>query len=269
MNRLRARSIAALFSGALAVPGHAQEPVPLTNNGAPMHVAFGCPEDDLRDAGMLCTDASPCPVYLELNAVASLGDKILAAGDLHSESATLDSILLLSSDGGRTWKEPARRIRGAALDQVQFAGGGNLRAGGETLYPLPRDPFVLLSTDGGGSWHERPVSEDGGPGTVESLRFDSPEHGELTVDEGRSPRGESLVFYETSNGGESWTRRARNGSPKIRTVASDATVRVRTGKDGKAWLIERKEGAGWAAAGTFLIEAARCGGGRTTPGADQ
>jgi photosystem II stability/assembly factor-like uncharacterized protein len=71
-------------------------------------------------AGMACTEDQPRAIYLELSAVVREGTKILVAGDLHSGSATLGSVLLLSDDSGATWKEPAARIRGNALDQVQF-----------------------------------------------------------------------------------------------------------------------------------------------------
>src|SRR5215469_282328 len=78
----------------------AQEPAVVSNNGQPMHIAYACAEDDLNAAGMACTPDQPCAIYLELSMVAANGAKLLASGDLHSSSATLASILLLSEDSG-------------------------------------------------------------------------------------------------------------------------------------------------------------------------
>src|ERR1700739_4057408 len=86
----------------LALDVSAQDSVILTNNDEPMRVSFGCAEDDLQWAGMSCTDDEPCPIYLELNSVIPDSKKIFAAGDLHSSSATMSSILLMSDDSGAT-----------------------------------------------------------------------------------------------------------------------------------------------------------------------
>src|ERR1700733_2817217 len=81
----------------------AQDSPILSNHGEPMQVAYACAEEDLQWAGMSCTDDEPCPIYLELNSVVPDGKKIVVAGDLHSGSATIGSVLLLSDDSGATW----------------------------------------------------------------------------------------------------------------------------------------------------------------------
>jgi hypothetical protein len=80
----------------------AQESAILSNHGEPMQVPYACAEEDLQWAGMSCTDGEPCPIYLELNSVVPDGKKIVVAGDLHSSSATIGSVLLLSDDSGAT-----------------------------------------------------------------------------------------------------------------------------------------------------------------------
>ena len=125
----------------------AQDASTLTNHGEPMRVGYRCVEEDLQWAGMSCNE-DPCPVFLELSAVASKGRKILAAGNLHSSSATLTSILLQSDDAGATWNDQAVRVRGDAIEQLQYFDSERAWAAGETQYPLPRDPFVLMTTDG-------------------------------------------------------------------------------------------------------------------------
>jgi hypothetical protein len=222
----------------------------------PFRVAFACAEDDLQSAGMSCTDEDPCPIYLELSSIARDGRNLFAAGNLHSTSATIASILLLSEDGGVTWKEPAMRIRGAALEQIQFY---NLQTGwvaGGTQYPLPRDPFILITTDGGESWRNIPIEEDGAPGYVQRFWFDSAQHGELIVDSGKSAEGGRYSSYESETGGTSWTLRGKSDQlPKLRRAppsVDNPDLRVRPSNDGKVYNIEPKTGA------PLLIEVAGC-----------
>jgi photosystem II stability/assembly factor-like uncharacterized protein len=247
----------------LMVQANAQDSPVLTNTGDPMRVPFTCAEDDLQFVGMFCTEAEPCAVYLELSAVVPDGRKILVSGNIHSSTGTINSILLMSEDGGSTWKEPAARIRGSALDQLQFYDLQHGWAAGETQYPLSRDPFFLVTSDGGASWRQRPVTDDGGPGTVQSFWFDSAQHGELVVDAGRTSSGGRYISYESQTGGESWMVRSTvNQLPRIKGApgqSTDLALRLQAGKDGKAWQIEKRDGAQWSPLATFLIETASCG----------
>jgi hypothetical protein len=234
----------------------------LSNNGQPMRVPYACSEDDLQWAGMSCTEDEPCPIYLELSSIVPDGRKIFVAGNLHSNSATLSSVLLMSDDSGATWKESAPRIRGAALDQMQFY---NLQAGwaaGEMQYPLTRDPFFLVTTDGGASWRQRPVGEEGSPGSVQRFWFDSAQHGELVIDAGKASSSGRYVSYESLTGGESWGIRGTDAQPPVIRRAPPSTEdpdwRFRPGRDGKAIQIEQRANDQWKAIASFLIEAATC-----------
>jgi len=177
----------------------------LLNTGEPMKVKFACSEEELASAGMSCSDEDPCPVYLELSSVSAAGRKLSVAGNLHGPSATFFSVLLTSDDNGATWKEPAARIPGAALDQAQFIDLVHGWAAGETQVPLARDPFFLITSDGGASWRREPITEDGGAGAVQRFWFDSVDHGELIVDGGRTAQGGRYALYESHTKGESWT----------------------------------------------------------------
>ncbi len=227
----------------------AQESSILTNRGEPMRVPYACVEDELQSAGMSCDD-EPCPIYLELSAVAANGNKILVAGDLHGDSATLDSILLQSDDAGATWKEPAGRMRGDAVDQLQIFDARHAWAAGETQYPLPRDPFFLTTTDGGASWTQHAVGEDGAAGSVQRFWFDSLTHGEVIVD-----TGQDHAIYESETGGETWKRQSVAGRPP---ELKDSDWRVGPSKDGKSWQIEKRAGEAWSVPASFLIEVASC-----------
>jgi photosystem II stability/assembly factor-like uncharacterized protein len=239
----------------------AQEPAVLSNHGDPMRMPYACAEEELAAAGMSCTSAEPCAVYLELGAVAANGSRILAAGDLHGNSATLESVLLLSEDSGATWKEPTARLRGATIDQLEFNGLA-VWAAGESLYPLPRDPFVLLTTDGGASWRKQPIGEEDNPGSVQRFWFDSPQHGELIVDAGKTAEGGRYRAYESDNGGASWNLTGGSDRPpKLKHAPPDENQewRVATSKDGKAVGIERHFDGEWIPAASFAIEVAQCG----------
>src|SRR5579863_3289876 len=97
------RAVSALVP-TLAVITAEESPPVLVNTGEPMRVSYACAEDDLQWAGMSCSDDEPCPIYLEFNSVVPDGKKILVAGDLHSSSVTMGSILLQSDDSGVTWR---------------------------------------------------------------------------------------------------------------------------------------------------------------------
>lgn len=235
-----------------------QQAAELHNNGAPMHAAFACTSDNLDWAGLACSDDDPCVIYLELNAIATAGKGIFLAGDLHAQSATLSSILLASDDGGGTWKEPAARVRGASLDQIQFLGADHGWIAGETVYPLPRDPFFLITSDGGESWRNRAVTDEGGPGSIQRFFFDSPRHGELLIDGGEGSEGARYKQYETNTSGDGWTLRAATTSaPKMLAAPpAESDYRLTAGKD--AYLIERRTGGKWIPLASLAVVAATC-----------
>jgi hypothetical protein len=246
------------------VPGvvFAQQPPVLRNSGEAIRLPFTCAEDELQSIGLLCTEDEPCSIFLELSAIASAGKKLFIAGNLHSTSATLSSVLLASDDGGSTWKEPSPRVRGASLDQLEFYDPDHGWAGGELQYPLPRDPFFLISTDGGATWRKRQVSEDGGSGAVQRFWFDSAQHGELIVDAGRSAPGGRYLDWESETGGESWMIRSATGeSPKIKRappVFDNPDFRLHASANGQAYQVEKRLGEKWEPMASFLIDVASC-----------
>jgi hypothetical protein len=240
----------------------AQDSSILNNHGEPMQVAYACAEDDLQFAGMSCTDDEPCPIYLELSSVVADGKQIVVAGDLHSSSATLGSVLLLSDDAGATWKEPAARMRGSALDQLQFYNPQTGWAAGETQYPLPRDPFFLLTTDGGATWRQHLVGEEGSAGAVQRFWFDSVQHGEAIVDAGKTSESGRYLSFESETGGESWTLTGkRDQLPKLPHApppGENPDWHLSPSKDGKAFRVEQRADGQWTPVASFLIEVANC-----------
>jgi hypothetical protein len=248
----------AAYCMAIAFTLLAEETAVLRNDGQPIRIPFTCTSENLDWAGLACSDDDPCSIYLELNAIAAAGKKVFLAGNLHVQSATLSSILLASDDGGLTWKEPAPRVRGAALDQFQFYDAQHGWASGETVYPLARDPFFLITSDGGESWRNRAVTDEGGPGSIQRFVFDSPQRGELLVDGGKGADGGRYKRYESNTGGDSWSIRSTTDAPPKMPGAPPAAsdYRISAGKD--AYRIEKRTGEKWSSIATFAVSAASC-----------
>jgi hypothetical protein len=233
--------------------------LPLLAAAQTYKVPFACAEEDILAAGLVCTEAEPCAIYLELNSIATAGRKIFLAGDIHADSGTISSVLLMSEDAGATWKEPSPRIRGAALDQLQIYDLEHGWAAGETQYPLSRDPFFLITSDGGQTWRNQPVYEDGGPGSIQQFWFDSAKHGELVVDAGRKKAGSRYVTLESETGAENWMARASTPqSPTLKRAPKTDESDFRIAAKDKRYEIEKRVGDKWERIASLAIEIAAC-----------
>ncbi len=230
-------------------------------------VPFSCTGEDLAAAGMSCSDQYPCPVYLELSGISGSGKKVALGGNLHGPSATLYSVLLLSDDGGTTWreptgKEPTARISGAALDQVQLFDPQHGWAAGETQVPLARDPFFLITSDGGASWRQKPVAEENGVGAIQRFWFDTDAHGEVIIDAGRTAEGGRYTLYESHTGADNWNVVSHSAQiPRLRHAPTVEDVDYRIGTDSKShsFTVEKRDGEKWNRIASFLIQVASCG----------
>ncbi len=252
---------ACAWAQSAAVPVDAGPPV-LRYAGQPIRVPFECAEEELQSVGLVCTEDEPCSIFLELSGIASAGKKLFLAGNMHAQSGTIASIFLSSGDNGTTWREPVKRFRGSAIEQVEFYDLEHGWASGGSQYPLPRDPFFLVTTDGGQTWRNRPLTEDGGAGSIQRFWFDSAQHGEMFVDAGKSSPGGRYHAYESQTGGESWMIRGLgNQVPTLKHVpppSAEEDLRVRASASAAEWLVERRNGEKWETVASFLIESASC-----------
>ncbi len=257
--------------GALSAAG-AQEasappsPIPLMEyTGKPLTLAFHCSDEDIRWAGLTCTPTEPCPIYLELNTVEAAGDRIFVAGDLHSAEVTLYSTLMATGDGGRTWSEPAPRIRGAVLDRLEFLDGESGWVSGHSDSPLPRDPFLLATADGGKTWRRQPIFSDAAEdrlGMIHEFLFSARDSGSLIVDRGQGSADDRWELYESPNGGASWTIR-QSSSKMLRlrqAFAPNPDWRLRADGASKSFHIERRQGDRWTTTAAFAVSAGICRG---------
>jgi hypothetical protein len=241
------------------VSSPASPPPPVyTYTGQPIALAAACADAELIDFGLTCGEDDPCPVYLELVSIEPAATKVFVAGNFHSETATLWSLLLVSSDEGRSWSEAQARLRGVALDQVQFPDASTGYVAGRTAGALARDPFLLRTTDGGRSWKRLPLFEEGAVGLIENLHFESATHGTVAVDRGRPGAGRYAIL-ESSTAGDTWTMRqagATQPRPVAGAPASDWRISVDVAS--KSFRIERREGNEWHIAAAFAVAAGAC-----------
>lgn len=241
----------------------ATEPPVLANTGKPMVIPFQCTAEDVGSAGFSCSEEAPCPVYLDLSAVAATANKYFVAGNIHSDAITLYSVLLGSDDAGHTWREIHQRLRGAGLDHLQFIDTETGWAGGQQLFPLPQDPFVLLTVDGGKSWRQQAVFGENADyhfGSIQEMYFASKTNGSLVVDRSSGGDPGPFALYESPNGGESWTIMEQSTKPLHVKGAPppDADWRVRVDAATKSFLLEHRQGERWSAHASFAVNLGVC-----------
>ena len=265
--RLVTNAMAAIGLFLVVSSAGAQNPAPpetnaliLENHDRPIEVPFKCTEDDMAWAGLSCTEQDPCPAYFELATAEPSGPKIFAAGNIHSESVTLYSVLLGSEDGGKTWREVHERIRGAGLDHIQFVDPINGWASGEALSPLPQDPFLLITADGGATWRRQLVFGDTEPGSIQQFSFSSRKDGSLIVDRGEGSEVERYSLYDSADGGETWRIVQLSKTPLRLPGAAEREKewRVRADRATQSFRIEHRQGERWTAAASFAVRLGAC-----------
>lgn len=216
-----------------------------------------CAEAEINEFGLECTAEEPCPVFLELAGVEAAGAKIFVTGNLHTATATLWSVLAVSEDGGKTWSEPQSRLRGAALDLIQFIDSDTGWTAGQITGALPKDPFFLKTTDGGKTWRRVPVFEESSYGVVEQFQFESKTQGWLVVNR-RGARNQRYQKMETMTGGDSWMLKEASATPVATGKTKAAEWRVRVDAAAKTHKVERRLEGRWAAVASFPVRGGEC-----------
>ena len=256
--------VSASFLLAQDQPPAAPAPPPpapaLENNGTPMVIPYRCTEEDIRAAGLSCTDDEPCPVYLELASAASSGIRIFTAGNIHTANATLFSVVLGSDDNGKTWSEVHERLRASGFDAIQFMDAENGWASGIVLSPLPQDPFLLRTTDGGKTWRVTPIFSETRYGTIQQFLFTDKSSGALIIDRGPGS-GDRYESYESLDGGDSWTVKQTSMKPltlKRPANAPQPEWRVRADGNSRSFLVEHRQGGRWSTTAQFAVNLGAC-----------
>ncbi len=121
--------------------------------------------------------------------------------DVHGTSRV---VILGTSDGGATWEE-------------RFVGSTEGRRSWKISFPTPdvgyvatqgpvESAVILKTVDGGQTWTELPVSASGFGGGFWGVGFTTPERGWISRTRTNDPFDVVNDVYETSDGGETWTR---------------------------------------------------------------
>jgi hypothetical protein len=238
------------------------QPPPLENHGKPIVVPYACSTEDIQWAGLSCSEEEPCAIFLELSAAESAGNRVLVAGNLHSEAVTLYSVLYASDDSGRTWTEAFPRARGAALDRMQFIDATTGWISGEQLFPIPQNPFLLVTTDGGKTWTERPIHKESAEdrfGVVQQFSFSDKDTGTLIVDRAQSGDGQRYALFESRTGGESWNILEESAKPpKLKQPPPVSQWRVRVDAATKSFQVEHRQGDKWTSVAAFAVKVEPC-----------
>lgn len=226
--------------------------------GKPIALPFHCSLDDVQWAGMTCSEDEPCPLYLELASAEGVGERVFAAGNIHSDAVTLYSLLLSSADGGHSWQVGSDSVRGAGLDHIQLLDALTGWIDGQTLYPIPQDPFFLFTADGGKSWRLEPVFNDSHYGLIQQFAFESKTAGAVILDNGPGDIGR-YARYETTDGGETWSIKQESPKPlPFKRAIPNAAWRVRADAATRSYRIEHRTGAQWTAVAAFSVKLPPC-----------
>ncbi len=217
-----------------------------------------CPTEDADALGLDCSEDQPCPVYLELSSADGFGSSVFVSGNLHTSDTTMFGLLLASSDAGKTWTEPVKRIRAAALAQIQFADDQHGWVAGMMLDPLPRAPFLLSTVNGGELWHRTPLSSERDFGSIEQFWFDSDDRGQAVVDRSQG-KNEKYELYSTSDGGESWSLKTSSEEDiHLDGARPPDKANWRVMADKGEYLVQRRSATGWETLAKFPIRAGEC-----------
>jgi photosystem II stability/assembly factor-like uncharacterized protein len=217
-----------------------------------------CPPEESDALGLTCSEDDPCPVYLELSSVDGFGSNIFVTGNLHTMDTTMSAVLLRSDDSGKTWSEPAKRVRAAALEQIQFADAQHGWASGMLLDPLPRDPFILSTVNGGQVWNKTPLSKDPNFGSIQQFWFDTAARGQMVIDRSQGKAGH-YELYSSTDGGETWTLKSSSDAPaRLPGAPSSDQASWRIVADKDAYRIERRAASSWESLTRFPIRAGEC-----------
>lgn len=227
-----------------------------------MGVPFTCSADDIQWGGLTCSEDQPCATFLELSAADSAGSRILVSGNFHTEAVTLYSVLLASDDGGHTWTEPYQRIRGAALDHIEFQDDKLGWISGAELFPIPQNPFLLVTEDGGKTWSRRAVINDAAEdrfGVVLQFSFADKDNGTLILDRGDAAVSDRYALYESRTGGQSWNfLQESDKPPKLKQPPPASAWRVRVDAATHSFHVEHLVGERWTSVGAFAVKVDPC-----------
>src|SRR5262249_27510449 len=155
---------------------------------------------------------------------------------------TLRSLLLRTSDGGKSWREVMPPVRGSELTDVVFSDARHGWALAMWTVEGPGEVVLFGSQDGGLTW--RRVAEipkrDDDDGWPARIAFTSAAHGEIDMVYENDSEASTIdnILYDvdtlvSDNGGRTW-KVLRQRTVKESDLATSPASRMR-GLDGSDW----------------------------------
>ena len=226
-----------------------------------------CEVDRLEYAGIRCSTDRPCELFVELVSVASQGNWVVLAGEVHTADATYESVVLSSADGGVTWIESSERIAAGGIESISIIDAQTAFVAGQQGDTATGEiPFLLVTEDGGVSWEERTVSAGGEKveGLVVAFQADTTSHGYLILEQ-LAATSDPYRLYETYTGGLSWSIRQISADkpqipgPRLALRTEDWSIRPDS-SSGEYIVAKRSssESSGWAEQGRFSGAVGSC-----------
>ncbi len=172
----------------------------------------------LSMAGGLGAEAAPawsqqtpaCRPILQLRAVFPARENTaFLAGWIETPGQRAHTLILKTTDGGRSWRQIGPRIQASGLEAIEFIGDETGWAAGEKILDNPGEPFVLRTEDGGENWAQVALpSPTTSLGTIRTMTFTDSKHGTVVVDRrvGIRIKGKELdaEVFLTEDGGLTW-----------------------------------------------------------------
>ena len=235
-----------------------EKPV-FTSQGKPIVLNAPCGSAEMELFGLDCHADEPCPLFLDLTSVDAAGSRIFLAGNLHTESATIFGLLLVSEDDGRRWTDATARLSGAALDALQFVDFQNGYVSGHAAGALLKDPFFLKTRDGGKTWEKLDVFDESAVGIIENFWFESATQGAMVVDRMQAgTKAGRWQRYETMTGAGTWMLREVTPRAPVVKRGKNELWRLRTDGPARAYRVEKRDGAQWKTVASFAIHSGHC-----------
>jgi photosystem II stability/assembly factor-like uncharacterized protein len=151
-------------------------------------------------------------------------------------------------------------MRNASLEQIEFWDAQTGWISGESINPLPRNPFLLLTSDGGRTWRPKLIVDDEKFGTIAQFHFSSISSGEVVIDSS-TKKAVHQELYGTQTGGESWElKEVGNKTFRLNGARTPnaSGLRVRADAARGAFVLERGSGKNWETVASFPIHVADC-----------
>jgi photosystem II stability/assembly factor-like uncharacterized protein len=180
-------------------------------------------------------------VELGCGDMASLPDGTIFLTGGYSSGDTVRTALLISRDGGQSWKDSGMGYLSSGFGTPCTWGDSNVWMVLSWAVESSGPTAILASQDAGRTWAAYPLDLGHGssPGCVMSLSFKDAENGRLVADYGTEDDQED---YATTDGGRSWHRVGSHSyvlPPPAEPAESDVSESSRVEAVGPLW---KKEG---------------------------